>query len=591
MRVLITLFLLSLPALAQTITTVAGNSSWGQVYNVAVDGAGNMYIADASRSYLYKVDPSGVTTVLAGIGRASFSGDGGPSTAAALSSPNGAAVGPDGSIYIADCGNDRIRRIAPNGTITTIAGSVGGFSGDGGPATAARLNCPVSIVFDAAGNLYFSDNFNLRVRRITPAGIISTVAGTGRLALSGDGGPATAADGWPVWLAIGPDGSLYYTDDGDARLTGNKRVRRVAPNGIVTTMAGTGVAGYTGDGGPARQAQLRSASGIAVDSGGNIFIADAIGARIRRVDANGIITTYAGTGAAGTAGDGGAALQAQLNFPTGMTIDAAGNLLFADRNNLKIRRISPPPVPAIRPGNPVLTSFLGQAGFSSNTYVEIYGSGFATTSRLWAGADFNGANAPTSLDGISVTVNNRPAFIYYVSPGQININTPEDSATGPVQVQVRTAQGLSNTVTVNRARLSPTLQTVPQFLVNGRQYVVAQTADFRSFIGTPNLIPGVAFTVARPGQTILIYALGCGPTTPATQAGLVAGQNAALALPFEVRIGGRTAAVNFGGIVANTIGLYQFNIVVPDLPPGDHAIELTVDGVPNNQNLVLTVGQ
>ena len=591
MRPLLTLLLAGLPALAQTITTVAGNSSWGQIYNVAVDSSGNLYIADATRHSVYKVDPLGATTTIAGAGRAGFSGDGALATAALLNGPNGTAVGPDGSIYIADSGNDRIRKIAPNGIITTIAGSTGGFSGDGGPATAARLNAPVSIVFDSAGNLYFSDDLNFRIRKITPAGIITTVAGTGRLTLSGDGGPATAADAWPCWLALGPDGSLYFTDDGDARLSGNKRVRKVAPNGVITTVAGTGVAGFTGDGGPARQAQFRSVSGIAVDAGGNIFIADALAARIRRVDANGIITTYAGTGVAGAQGDGGPALQAQLNFPFGMTIDAAGNLLFADRNSFKVRRISPPPLPSIRLANPVLTSFLGQAGFSSNTYVEIYGSGFATTARLWAGADFNGANAPTTLDGVSVSVNGKPAFVYYVSPGQININTPEDTATGTVSVQVRTPLGLSNSVGVNRARLSPTLQTVPQFLVNGRQYVVAQTADFRSFIGSPNLIPGVAFTPARPGQTVLIYALGCGPTNPPTQAGVVAGQNAALALPFEVRIGGRTATVNFAGIVANTIGLYQFNIVVPDLPPGDHPVELSVDGVANRQNLVLTVGQ
>ena len=591
MRPLLTLLLAGLPALAQTITTVAGNSSWGQIYNVAVDSSGNLYIADATRHSVYKVDPLGATTTIAGAGRAGFSGDGALATAALLNGPNGTAVGPDGSIYIADSGNDRIRKIAPNGIITTIAGSTGGFSGDGGPATAARLNAPVSIVFDSAGNLYFSDDLNLRIRKITPAGIITTVAGTGRLTLSGDGGPATAADAWPCWLALGPDGSLYFTDDGDARLSGNKRVRKVAPNGVITTVAGTGVAGFTGDGGPARQAQFRSVSGIAVDAGGNIFIADALAARIRRVDANGIITTYAGTGVAGAQGDGGPALQAQLNFPFGMTIDAAGNLLFADRNSFKVRRISPPPLPSIRLANPVLTSFLGQAGFSSNTYVEIYGSGFATTARLWAGADFNGANAPTTLDGVSVSVNGKPAFVYYVSPGQININTPEDTATGTVSVQVRTPLGLSNSVGVNRARLSPTLQTVPQFLVNGRQYVVAQTADFRSFIGSPNLIPGVAFTPSRPGQTVLIYALGCGPTNPPTQAGVVAGQNAALALPFEVRIGGKTATVNFAGIVANTIGLYQFNIVVPDLPPGDHPVELSVDGVANRQNLVLTVGQ
>lgn len=579
-------------AQAQTITTVAGNSSWGAVYGLALDTAGNIYVPDSGRHAIYKIDQFGATTVIAGTpGRAGNTGDGALATSALLNTPVGVAVGADGSVYIADTNNDRIRKVAPNGIITTIAGSVGGFAGDGGPATAARLNGPDFIILDPAGNIYFTDYLNLRVRKIATNGIITTVAGTGRVTMSGDGGPATAADGAPCWIALGPDGSLYYTDDGDARLNGYKRVRRVAPNGIVTTVAGTGIAGFTGDGGPATQAQMRSASGVAVDASGNIFVADAASARIRKVEPNGIIRTYAGTGTAGAAGDGGAALQAQLNFPSGMVVDSVGNLYFADTRNFKIRKISIPPAPAVRTENPVLTSFGGKAGFSSNTYVEIYGQNFSTTQRLWGGSDFNGANAPTSLDGVSVTVNGRPAYIYYISPTQININTPEDNATGPVAIQVRTPLGVSNTVMVNRARLSPTLQTVSQFLINGRQYVVALTPDFTTFIGRPGMIPGVAFREARAGDRVSIYALGCGGTNPPTQAGVIAAQASALGLPFELRIGGQPAEVTFAGIVGGTIGLVQFNVVIPNVAPGDQPIELTVDGIPNSQGLVITIGQ
>lgn len=576
---------------AQTITSVAGNSSWGNVYNVAVDAAGNIYTADQTRHQIYKTDPMGATIVIAGTGRAGFAGDGALATAALLNGPLGVAVAPDGTIYFTDGNNDRIRKIATNGIITTIAGSTGGFTGDGGPATAARMNTPISIVLDPAGNIYFSDSANRRVRKISTAGIITTVAGSGGFSLSGDGGLATAADAAPCWIALGPDGSLYFTDDYDSRLSGNPRIRKVAVNGIITTVAGTGVSGFSGDGGPATQAQIRSASGVAVDGAGNIYISDANDSRIRKVDPSGKITTYAGTGSAGAQGDGGNAITAQLNWPSGMAIDVNGNLLFVDVRNKKVRKISLPPAPAIRTSDSVLTSFGGKSGFSSNTYVEIYGQNLATTQRLWGGGDFSGVNAPTTLDGVSVTVNGKPAFIYYISPNQININTPEDTATGPVTVQVRSPLGVSNSVLINRSRLSPTLQTVPQFLVGGKQYVVALTPDFSTFIGRPGLVAGVNFTTAKPGDRIAIYALGCGPTSPPTQAGVVAAQASALTLPYRLRIGGQPAEVTFAGVVGGTIGLYQFNLIVPQVAAGDQPIDLEIDGVPNTQNLYIQIGQ
>jgi len=579
------------PAVSQTITSVAGNSSWGLIYNVTVDGAGNIYVADNTKHNVYKVDTLGSTVTIAGTGLAGLTGDGALATAARLNQPTGLALAPDGTIYIADATNDRIRKIAPNGIITTFAGTTQGFSGDGGPASAAKLNEPISLALDAAGNLFFVDAANFRIRKISTNGTITTVAGSGRCpVLSGDGGLATAADACPGWLALGPDGSIYFTDDGDARFFGYPRIRKVATNGIITTVAGGATSVSSGDGGPATAARLKSASGIAVDSAGNLFISDAADCRIRKVDVSGLITTYAGTVACGSLGDGGDAVKAQLNFPSGSTFDAAGNLYVTDRNNFKVRKISPPPAPAIRTTSSVLTSFVGNAGFSSNTYVEIYGANFSTSSRLWAGSDFNGSNAPTSLDGISVTVNGKPAFVYYISPGQININTPEDTATGPVAIQVKTPLGLSNVVNVTRSRISPTLQTVPQFNIGGKQYVVALTPDFKSFIGRPGMLQGVSFVTARPGDTVSIYALGCGPTSPPTQAGVIAAQGLPIALPFQLKIGGVPASVPFAGMVGGSIGLYQFNVVIPSVAAGDQSIELIVDGVPNAQNLVITIG-
>jgi uncharacterized protein (TIGR03437 family) len=205
-------------------------------------------------------------------------------------------------------------------------------------------------------------------------------------------------------------------------------------------------------------------------------------------------------------------------------------------------------------------------------------------------ADFNGSNAPTALDGIGVTVNGKPAFVYYVSPSQININTPEDTATGPVSIQVKTPLGLSNVVTANRGRLSPTLQTVPQFNIGGKQYVVALTLDFVNYIGRPRMLQEVPFIAAKPGDTVSIYALGCGPTNPPTQAGVVAAQGSPIASPFQFKIGGVPATVPFAGMVGRSIGLYQFNVVIPAVAAGDQTIELTVDGISNGQNLVITIG-
>jgi uncharacterized protein (TIGR03437 family) len=582
-------FVLACPARSQTITTVAGNSTWSTVQDVSVDSAGNIFTADVGYNVVYKITPQGVTTVVAGMHNflGGFSGDGGPATSAKLSAPRCVVVAADGTLYVGDTKNYRIRKVTPDGIITTYAGtgSPGALhEGDGGPAINSPINGPGMMALDTQGNLYFVDYY--LIRKISTSGVITTVAGTGTTSLSPDGKQATATDMNLGWIKVGPDGTIYYTDSGfgEAKYS---RVRKIAPNGIVSTVAGTGSAGYSGDGGPAISAQLAIPSGVAVDPAGNVYISDTVNGRIRKVGTDGIIKTYAGTGHTGSTGDGGPAINAQV-FPYGLALDPAGNLYAAEPQ--RIRKISPPALPSIRFDSAAVPSFIGKADFGSNMYVEIYGSSLSTTTRIWAAGDFNGSNAPTSLDGVSVTVNGKPAFVYYISSGQININTPEDTATGPVLIQVKNSLGLSNTAPANRARLSPTLQSVPQFNVGGKSYVVAQTPDFKSFIGHPGMVPGVAFVTAKPGDTVLIYALGCGPTNPATQAGIAAAQNSPLASPYQVKIGGVPATVNFAGMVAGSIGLYQFNAVVPIVASGDQTIELTVDGVPNAQNLYIVIG-
>ena len=267
-------------------------------FAVAVDGAGNLYVAESENHRVRKIDPAGVITTFAGTGKSGFAGDGGSATEARLNLPVGLAVDTAGSVYVADTYNHRVRRIDPAGMITTVAGNgQRGFGGDGGPATVAALNHPTGVAVDATGNLYVADHFNQRVRRVDPAGLISTIAGTGARGFSGDGGPATEARlDSPFALALDATGNLYVTD------RGNRRVRQVDPAGLISTIAGTGESGFAGDGGPATAAQLGLLYQVAADAAGNVYVADPGYDRVRRIDPAGVISTIAGTGSQGMPG-------------------------------------------------------------------------------------------------------------------------------------------------------------------------------------------------------------------------------------------------------------------------------------------------
>ena len=400
------------------ITTFAGTGEWGYdsdedggpatqallnwPADVALDINGDLYIADEYNNRIRKVDAEGIITTVAGMKRPTLEvgeeeeeetnenvGDHGPATSALLNRPTGVALDKEGNLYIADRNNHRVRKVNAEGIITTIAGMADeGFSGDEGPATSAQLDSPSGVAVDEGGYIFIADTGNNRIRQIDPDGLITTLAGGedgdngsdtgGQLAAPrdvaldsdgnlyvtdsgnhqihaisdtgmatrvagieglGDGGPATEARLLePTGLAL-VDGTIYITD------TGNNRIRQVDTNGIITTFAGSGERGDAGDDGPALEAQFNGPSLIAVDAEGNVYISDRLNHRVRKVDTNGIITNVAGSGERGpfedqtAIGDGGPATEARLILPTGLALDAAGNLYITDPGNHRIRRV------------------------------------------------------------------------------------------------------------------------------------------------------------------------------------------------------------------------------------------------------------
>ena len=402
------------------ISTVAGTGTAGfngdggaatsaqldNPYVVALDGAGNLYIADGGNHRIRKVNSAGVISTVAGSGAQGFGGDGGAATAALLNFPidvapdalgnlyiaewvnnrirkvdsdgnistvagreqlsNPQGVAPDGAgnLYIADTGNHRIHKVDSAGVISTVAGSgTAGFSGDSSAATAAQLNTPADVAPDGAGNLYITDRGNERIRKVDSAGVISTVAGSGTAGFSGDGGAATAAQlNEPYGVALDGAGNLYIAE------WNNNRIRKVNSAGVISTVAGTGTAGFSGDGGAATAAQLSNPQDVALDAAGNLYIADVNNNRIRKVNSAGVISTVAGTGTAGFSGDGGAATSAQLHWPRGVALDGAGNLYIADNNNHRIRKVD-------SSGSISTVAGTGTAGYSGD-------GGAATSAQL-----------------------------------------------------------------------------------------------------------------------------------------------------------------------------------------------------------------
>jgi hypothetical protein len=333
-------------ASAQTIFTVAGNKTLGYSGDggpailarlgpswIDVDAAGNLYIADNSGSRIRKVGTNDTITLFAGGATSGFSGDGGPATAAKLWSPSGLACDGAGNVFITDGSNHRIRKVNAAGIITTVAGDGTLSGGDGVPATATGMH-PGPLAVDGSGSIYFDDG-DVKIRKINATGIISTIAGNGITGYTGDGGPATAAALVANGLAVDASGNVFFAD------FTHHCVRKISVAGIITTIAGTGTSGFSGDGGPATAAKLFFPMDVAFDTKGNLYIVDASNSRVRKIDTAGIITTVVGNGTycTGGCGDGGPATAAGFDFPYGIAIGATGSMYISDRDAGTVRKV------------------------------------------------------------------------------------------------------------------------------------------------------------------------------------------------------------------------------------------------------------
>ncbi len=634
-----------------TITTYAGGGAGartgdngpataaglGAPAGLAIDSAGNLFVSQSGVHVVRRISASGTITTVAGNGTGAFSGDGGPATSASLFRPAGIKVDSTGSLYIADSQNHRIRRVS-QGVISTVAGNgTPRFSGDGGPATSASINGPSDVAFDAANNLYITDGSNGRVRVVNAAGNISTAAGGGGLLTDGAAGQAflpglggiafdnnggivmalnsarqvrrlniiartiaTLAGVLPVagfgdnvaattvplldpfGVLVDAAGNVYFSDQAD------NRVRKVAPTGIISTVAGTGIFGATGDTGVATNAQVGTPRGLALDAAGNLYIASGGGAAIRRVAPTGTITTYAGGNGPGLAGDGGPATAAQLLGPVSVAIDANGNLFISDSGSHRIRRVDAATRAVSTFAGTGIAGFAGDGGAAINAQLTLPRQlAFDTAGNLYIADTGNSrirritpAGVITTIAGTGVTVNsgdggpaaqaeiNSPAGIaidkannIYVSAGALIRKI--EAATG--RIGTIAGNGTANfsgdgALATNAALYFPQDLAVDQA---GNVYI-ADTHNLRIRKLTPaQLVPeGVAnggtllAGPVAPGEIVSIFGFNLGPATPV-------GLQLDTAGKVTTEAGGTT--VLFDGIPAPIIyaSANQVNVVVP----------------------------
>jgi len=584
-------------ASAQTITTFAGNGQAGfggdggqatqaminMVVGLAADGAGNIYLADERNNRVRKVDRNGVITTLAGTGAAGFGGDGGPAAQAQLNAPTGVCTDGAGNLYINDTSNFRVRKVTPSGVISTVAGNgqgsrvVGtnfGTLGDGGPATAASFSIALRCATDRAGNLYVVDQGAHCVRKIDTGGTITTFAGRCVATIvnngfAGDGGPAKAAVlNNPTALTFDLSGNLYFSDQF------NHRVRSVDTGGTIRTIAGTGSQTSSGDGGAATAAGFPFPGSMVADAAGNLFIVDNVSNRVRRVT-GGTITTIAGTGAAGFGGDNGSPLQAMLNAPFALALDASGNLYVGDTSNNRVRRIS-----GLAAGSVPFVSSAGvtnaasfKTGITPGAIVTIFGANLgASPGQILAAS---GGSWSTSLGGVTVTMEGTPVPVYRIlnlnGQEQLSVQAPFTlTGRSTIELIVTNAAGRSSAVSV------PLLSAQPGVFILDASENGAVHAD-GSIVTSAN--------PATPGETVVLYLTGLGQVSNAPAAGQPASFSTlsnALVTP-QVTIGGVVVTPSFAGLTPGFIGLYQINVAIPGgAVSGTLDVTVQANGVASN---------
>ena len=500
---------------------------------VVFDTAGNLYIAETGNHVIRKVDTLGHITTVAGTATQGFSGDNGPATSAQLDSPQGLALS-NTTLYIADTHNHRIRAVdLTTNLITTIAGTTTpGFDGDSGPATSAHLNLPTAITLDTTGNLYIADTANHRIRRIdATTGIITTIAGNGTQGYSGDSGQATAASiDSPTGLAVDTTGNLYLAD------THNHRIRKITSStGLITTIAGTGTLGQSGDAALATNAQLALPHGLTIDPAGNLYLADTANHRIRRIDATtGIITNIAGTGTQGYSGDTGPATSAQLDSPRSATISPTTQLTLADTNNQRVRQLT------------------GQ------TITTIAGLGNTIPGTLTLTA---------------------PAVIAY-GTGQLTANLNTDTtATGSITFLDTYAATTTTLATTKLTTNTATLTTIT--LPTGTHTI---TATYPGDL-THNSAQSTAFTLTiTPAPTLTTLTLPASPATlPATITAQVATTTTGIPTGTLTLLDATTPAATTPIATTPLTATGAATFLIPTLNPGNHTLTAAYTGDPNFQ--------
>jgi uncharacterized protein (TIGR03437 family) len=530
---------------------------------VALDYSANLYIADPGTQRVRRVDSANVIRTLAGTGAAGVGGEMLAGAASALNTPMGVAVAPSGTIYIADSYNHRIRAVGLDGRLATVAGTgTPGIGAEGQAWTLTPLRGPRGICVDRLGTLYVVDTSNHRVLRATPGSPMATAAGNGSAGNTGDGGLARLAQlNQPEACAVDTAGDLFIAD------TGNHGIRKVTAGGIISTLAGTGKPGASGDGGPAAFAGLNGPAGVAADDNGNVFIADTGNAAIRQVTADGKIWLIAGQYAAGFGGDNGIATNALLNGPEGLVLDGAGDLYFADRNNNRVRRLVPQPsvtaapaqVTAIAPITVVSAASMAQGAVAPGEIVTILGSGLGPDSGVNSQLDAGG-HVPTRVAGVQVLFDGAAAPLLYAQAGQITAQAPYALAPQTAtRVEVTYQSVVVGMATVTVAATAPAIFAA---VLNGDGSLNTESAP------------------APAGSTITFYATGVGLTDPTSVEGVPAqAPYPQPRQPVAVTIAGSAVKVPFAAAAPGMVGILQVNVVVPD-------------GLPNagQQNLVLQVG-